>query len=176
MITQLGRTFFVFICLCSAIPIKTFASIEGSYSTPSDARALRQYVVGVFSGKLAIENDGDIYLAKEMDRTERAEFAEYLMMGSSELNEAKCLVTPSKDIALIETAASSAGADVTEVMASGESALKFVDDQNQKAIITLTPKYKIRQILCASETEIEIAKSKTFFFSRLMGIVPLVKN
>ncbi|CZF85498.1 hypothetical protein GCE9029_05053 [Grimontia celer] len=153
-----------------------FASMEGSYSTPSDSSTSKQYVVGEFSGKLAIENDGDIYLAKEMDRTERAEFAEYLMMGSSELNDAKCLVTPSKDLALIEKAASSAGADVAEVTASGESALKFVDDQNQKAIITLTPKYKIRQILCASETEIELAKSKIFFFSRLLGIVPLVKN
>lgn len=153
-----------------------FASMEGSYSTPTDSSTSQQYVVGVFSGKLAIENDGDIYLAKDMDRTERAEFAEYLMMGSSELNDAKCLVTPSKDLALIEKAASSAGADVAEVTASGKSALKFVDDQNQKAIITLTPKYKIRQVLCVSETEIELAKSKIFYFSRLLGIVPLVKN
>ncbi|MDD1796277.1 hypothetical protein LRP50_24460 [Enterovibrio sp. ZSDZ42] len=152
------------------------ASWEGSYSTPVDSWTSQQYIVGEFSGKLAIENAGDIYLAKEMDQSERADFAEYLLMDASALNDAACLVTPSKSRTLIEKAASFAGADVTEVTASGESALTFVDDQNQKSIITLTPKYKIRQVLCVSETEIELAKSKIFFFSKLLGMTSLIKN
>ncbi|KKD57911.1 hypothetical protein RN22_23885 [Grimontia sp. AD028] len=173
------KSLFAFLLVIVAyLPSTLFATttLAGSYSTSANSWTSQQYVVDEFSGKLAIENDGDIYLAKEMDKTERADFAEYLLMGSSELNEAKCLVTPSKDLALIEKAASSAGADVAEVTASGESALKFVDDQNQKAILTLTPKYKIRQVFCVSETEIALAKSKIFFFSKLLGIVPLVKN
>lgn len=150
--------------------------MQGSYSTPVESGVTREYSVGMFNGKLAIENAGDIYLAMKMDKSDKADFAEYLFMDNTVLNDAECLVTPYKDLTLIEEEASFAGVHAGEVTASGEAALKFVDDQNQKAIITLTPKYKIRQVLCVSEAEVAFAKSKIFFFSKLLGIVPLVKN
>ncbi|MEZ8144696.1 hypothetical protein [Enterovibrio sp. FF113] len=155
--------------------LNAWASLSGSYSTPPDSLSNIVFSVTELDDKIILERRGELYAAAYMDKVERSEFASYLAWGADDLQDSECLVMPLTPQVKIEEIVASKGGDVVAVTATGKSTLRFIDEQNTKSFIRL-PKFKIRQVLCISESSIPRLKSNAFFYNHAFGVVPVIKR